>query len=94
MNLQSTGEEDLGTLEGEFHQLLAARDREELVRCIRLLGMYLALYKNCYGEIGEARCAALLDPLLGDGELAALVGTGLLEASAMLRLVGGDRVLN
>ena len=94
MEVQNSGDGDLHLLEGEFHQLLAARGRDELVRCIRLLGMYLALYKNCYGEIGEARFAVLLDPLVGDGELAALVGTGLLEANAMLRLVAGDRVLN
>jgi hypothetical protein len=63
---------------------------DELAHCIRLLGMYLALYKRSFGELDESCYAGLLGPDAHDLGLADLLAAGLDEAGAMLCLVQNE----
>ena len=70
-----------------FSTLVQDSGREELARCIRLLSMYLAMYKRHFGEMSMSDYLDLADSPLANQELAGLVKHGLEEATAMLTLV-------
>ena len=70
-----------------FTSLVQDSGREELARCIRLLSMYLAMYKRHFGEISMSDYLELSGSPLVNQELAGLVKHGLAEATAMLALV-------
>lgn len=74
-----------------FFNLVQGCDREELARCIRLLSMYLALYKRRCGEIAISDYLELSEAPVMNQELADLFKDGLDEASAMLSLVIQDQ---
>lgn len=74
-----------------FHNLMQDCDQQELARCIRLLSMYLALYKRHHGEIALSDYLELTESPIINEELAELVKQGLDEASAMLTLVLQDK---
>lgn len=74
-----------------FEELVSDCDRNELTVCLRLLGMYLGMYKRCFGEIPVEDYAGLLQAVSLDGELGQIVDSGLQEATAMLEMVKLDR---
>jgi len=74
-----------------FYNLVQDCDHRELARCIRLLSMYLALYKRCHGEIAISDYLELTESSVINDELADLVRHGLDEAASMLTLVLQDR---
>lgn len=74
-----------------FYNLVQDCDHRELARCIRLLSMYLALYKRCHGEIAISDYLELTESTVINDELADLVRHGLDEAASMLTLVQQDR---
>ena len=77
----------LGRRQTEFEALVESCERSELSLCLRLLGMYLGIYKLCYGEIAADDCARIARSAELDGELGEIVDSGLAEASAMLEMV-------
>lgn len=74
-----------------FQNLVQDCDRQELARCIRLLSMYLALYKRHHGEIAMSDYLELTESAAINEELAGLVKQGLDEAAAMMTLVLQDQ---
>jgi len=74
-----------------FYNLVQDCDHQELARCIRLLSMYLALYKRCHGEIAISDYLELTEATAVNEELADLVRHGLDEAASMLNVVLQDR---
>lgn len=76
-----------------FQELAADRSHDELAQCVRVLGMYLALYKNRFGDIPACEYEVLEGTGDVNEELQAIVTRGLEEAYAMLRLVAGGEAL-
>ena len=70
-----------------FHNLVAQCSREDLAQCLRLLGMYLSLYKSRFGGMEDPVYAKLLASVNTDAELAQLCSAGLDEAIAMLSTI-------
>ena len=83
--------QDLVELQGEFEDYVTRQSREELSRCIRLLGMYVALYKVQHGDLPESQFAALFDAGSANGNVLRVLMGGLREANAMLGLLEIDR---
>ena len=73
--------------EAEFLDLVENSSHAELARCAKFLAMYLALYREQFGEIPVADYNRLLQPAALDKELLDIIGAGMQEASAMLRMV-------
>jgi len=73
--------------EQEFLQLAQTCNRDELVKCARILAMYIALYRQEFGEIPLRGYAKLLDTSALDGELLQITREGLYEAAEMLKTV-------
>lgn len=71
----------------QFETLVDSCEREELKLCLRLLGMYLGIYKLYYGEIPAEDCTRITESAELDGELGEIVESGLSEASTMLEMV-------
>ena len=78
---------DPGFSDSEFNDRLRLCSVEQLEQCIRLLGMYLALYKRGHGELDESAYAGLLNHDPADLKLAELMADGMDEANAMLLLI-------
>jgi hypothetical protein len=83
--------EGLAELQGEFEDYMTRQSRDELSRCIRLLGMYVAMYKLHHGDLPESHYAALFDAGSADGNALRILTDGLREANAMLGLLETDR---
>jgi len=81
----------LADLQGEFEDHMLRQSREDLSRCIRLLGMYVALYKVHHGDLPESQFAALFDAGSANGNVLKVLMNGLREANAMLGLLETDR---
>lgn len=79
--------QDPGFPVAEFQERLRLSSPEQLEQCIRLLGMYIALYKRRFGELDETACAGLLGLAPDDMNLAELMAAGLDEANAMLMMI-------
>jgi len=76
--------------DSEFNDRLRLCSVEQLEQCIRLLGMYLALYKRGHGELDESAYAGLLNQDPADLKLAELMSDGMDEANAMLLLIQSE----
>jgi hypothetical protein len=85
--MRSNNTENLKMSHKVFSSLVQDSGREELARCIRLLSMYLAMYKRNFGEMSMSDYLDLSGSPLVNQELAGLVKQGLEEATAMLTLV-------
>ncbi len=79
-----------GYADSDFHERLRLCSVEQLEQCIRLLGMYLALYKRGHGELDETAYAGLLNQDPADLKLAELMSDGMDEANAMLMLIQSE----
>jgi hypothetical protein len=71
----------------EFRVRVGRCSPEELAQCVRLLGMYLAMYKRQYGELEVSAYAPLANHGASELALAELMAEGMDEASAMLTLI-------
>ena len=81
---------EAGYPDSEFNERLRLCSVEQLEQCIRLLGMYLALYKRGHGELDESAYAGLLNQDRADLKLAELMSDGMNEANAMLLLIQSE----
>ena len=90
MKSREYGENDAGSADSEFNDRLRLCSVEQLEQCIRLLGMYLALYKRGHGELDESAYAGLLNQDPADLKLAELMSAGMDEANAMLLMIQSE----
>lgn len=77
----------------EFTGLVGNSSHSELAKCTKFLAMYLALYRQQFGDIPAADFSHLLQRPTLDRELLQIIGEGMQEASAMLKMIllqGGD----
>ncbi|MBI1733197.1 MAG: hypothetical protein HYR49_10600 [Gammaproteobacteria bacterium] len=73
--------------DSEFCERVQCCSHEELAQCVRLLGMYLALFKRQFGELDVSACARFAGNDTSEYELAQLMAEGMDEASAMLMMI-------
>lgn len=88
----------------EFTGLVENCSHSELAKCTKFLAMYLALYRQQFGEIPASDFSHLLQRPALDKELLQIIGEGMQEASAMMRMIlvqgqeqlttGSGRLLN
>jgi hypothetical protein len=76
--------------DAEFRARIGRCSPDELAQCVRLLGMYLALYKRQFGELEVSSYAPLANRDTSELALAELAAEGMDEASAMLMLIQTD----
>lgn len=75
----------------QFQKLLQCTNHDELVDCLKLLAMYIALYKKNYGEIAVEDFTQMLKADGANGELSEIIQEGIEEASAMLDMIITER---
>ena len=73
--------------ENEFLKLVDSSRREDLAQCTKFLAMYIALYRQKFGEIPEAGYEKLMTSTSLDNELLTIVEGGIIEATEMLKMV-------
>jgi len=73
--------------EQEFLELTQTCNRDELVKCARVLAMYIALYRQQFGEVPLHCHAKLQQTNAFDDELIQITMEGLHEAVEMLKTV-------
>lgn len=78
---------DLKQQENEFLKLVDLSSREELAQCAKFLAMYIALYRQKFGDIPDAGYEKLVTSTKLDNELVNIVQDGISEATEMLKLV-------
>lgn len=77
----------LKTAENQLQKLMASSDKDALAQSLRLLALYVAAYKEHYGELDEALLKPRMSHLALDKNTIQLFETGLHEAIAMLSMV-------
>ncbi|MCS3903751.1 hypothetical protein J2T55_001782 [Methylohalomonas lacus] len=80
------------TAESQLQRLLDGSDREALADSLRLLALYVATFKEHYGELDPAcLCRQLQGDLEADPATVRLFESSLHEAISMLSMVRGSR---
>ncbi len=77
----------LRQLDVEFTNLVHSSSRDDIANCAKFLAMYIALYRQKFGEISAEEYNRLMDRSKLDDESLAILEEGMDEASAMLKLV-------
>lgn len=75
----------------DFHDLVQECNRDELGQCAKLLAMYVAIYKQRYGELPLDKLSHMADTPAVDKELSQIIQEGIVEASTMLRMVRDEQ---
>ena len=86
----ATTDPDVDHPDSEFQERLRRSSPEQLEQCIRLLGLYVALYKRDHGELNESSYSDVLNLNSVDIKLAELMADGMDEANAILQLVQSE----
>ena len=73
--------------EVEFLRLVDSSKREDLAQCTKFLAMYIALYRQKFGDIPESGYDKLMTSTKLDDELVTIVRDGINEATEMLKMV-------
>ncbi len=73
--------------ETELQSLVIMSNKQELAQCVRLLSIYLAIYKKDFGDLPPTSFEKLMDAESIDIHCAAIFENGISEAIAMLNLV-------
>jgi hypothetical protein len=90
LKTNDTSSDVLEFSESDFYERMNLCSVEQLQQCIRLLGMYLALYKRGHGELDASAYMGLLNHDPADLKLAELMADGMDEANAMLLMVQSE----
>jgi hypothetical protein len=77
----------LKTVENQLQKLMANSDKDALAQSMRLLALYVAAYKEHYGELDESLIKPQFTQSALDEHTVQLFETGLHEAIAMLSMV-------
>ena len=75
----------------DFHDLVQECNHDELGQCAKLLAMYVAIYKQRYGELPLEKLSHMADTLAVNKELSQIIQEGIVEASTMLRMVRDEQ---
>ncbi len=75
----------------EFQDLVQDSNRSELGQCTKLLAMYIAIYKQRYGDIAIESYMQISEDSSVNQELSQIIQDGIEEASTMLRMVRNDQ---
>jgi len=75
------------TKEVELQMLIKTSGKSELAQCIRMLSMYIAIYKKRFGELLPDSYEKLLSSDEVDVDTARIFDNGMLEAIAILGMV-------
>ena len=75
----------------DFHDLVHERNHDELGQCAKLLAMYVAIYKQRYGELPMEKLSHLADTPSANKELSHFIQEAIEEASTMLRMVRDEQ---
>jgi len=78
---------DMKVTEYKLQSLVDISDKVELAQCLRLLSIYVALYKKSYGELPTSSFEKILTSDLIDTETARIFENGMLEAISILKMV-------
>jgi len=83
--------ENIKTRETELKSLIEVSDKDDLTQCVRLLAMYVAIYKKCFGELPVSSYEKMLSTQIVDKETARIFENGMHEAITMLDMVMRSR---
>ena len=83
--------EDIKTRETELKSLVEVSDKDDLSQCVRLLGMYVAIYKKCFGELPVSSYEKMLSSQIVDKDTALIFENGMCEAITILDMVMRSR---
>ncbi len=75
----------------DFHDLVQECNHVELGQCAKLLAMYVAIYKQRYGELPLENLSHMVDTPAVNQELSQIIQEGIEEASTMLRMVRDEQ---
>lgn len=87
MNYVTSIMEAVRDSENELHTLVELSDKTELGQCIRLLSVYLSIYKKNYGELSGKQLENIINREEMDPETAVLFNRGIREAIDILAMV-------
>ena len=71
----------------EFLGLVETCDRDDLAKCAKFLAMYVALYRQKFGDIPATGYMKLLSNPALDNELLQIMEDGMYEAAEMLKII-------
>ncbi|MEX2515650.1 MAG: hypothetical protein WD572_01885 [Gammaproteobacteria bacterium] len=83
--------QQLRSNETELRHLLEMSEKGSLEQSLRLLGLYVAAYKQIHGELNHQLLAARLNQQEMDNETLQLFSNGLQEAISMLTMIETSR---
>ncbi len=79
--------QDIRSSETELQSLIDMCGKPELSHGVRLLSMYVALYKKAYGELPRNSYEKILNSSIIDAELANVFENGMREAISILEMI-------
>jgi len=82
---------DIKEREMELKSLIEISDRDELAQCIRLLAMYIAIFKKYFGELPVVSYEKILTSQVVDKDTARVFENGMREAITILDMVMRSR---
>ena len=74
----------------DFQELVQECNHEELGQCAKLLAMYVAVYKQQFGELPMDNLMEDSESALANQEISTIVQNGIEEASTMLQMVRNE----
>ena len=83
--------EDIKQQHIDFQDLVLECNHDELGQCAKLLAMYVAIYKQKYGELPLENLSSISDTPTVNDELSKIIQEAIEEASTMLRLVRDEQ---
>lgn len=78
---------EMKTTEYELQVLVNESNKAELAQCVRMLSMYIALYKKTFGELPQSCFEKILGSRIVDTETAKVFENGMVEAITILSMV-------
>lgn len=75
----------------DFQELVHTCNHEELGQCAKLLAMYVAIYKQRYGELPLEKLTRITDTPAVNRELSMIIREAIDEATTMLELVRDEQ---
>ncbi len=77
----------ISKMDSELQSLVHLCGKAELAQCVRLLSMYVALYKKSFGELPPASFSKILTTDQVDADMAGIFEIGMREAVGILTMV-------
>ena len=78
---------EMKSTEYELQTLVNESGKAELAQCVRMLSMYVALYKKSFGELPSSCFEKILASDTLDAETAKVFENGMMEAITLLNMI-------